>query len=200
MMSEFPPFGRSGLQGLPRAIDPGPLYKVHRRGRKAACFGNQSIFRFDPPVHRRDDFGALYAATSPASAFLETLGSIRPLPKHLIMERVITNLLVSHPFEIVDFTVASMIRAFGELLASKDFELTQNWAAALWDAGFTGIQYLPSYHSRRDETVVVLWAPPGVHEDLLKSDDPEQIGASLLNDVKSRFDIDVLDSGSLPWW
>jgi len=204
MRSGLPSSVRDMRWLLPRVVDPGPLYRMHRRDHQAASFGNRSIFRFDPPVHRRNDFGTFYAATSPAGAFLETLGSIRPVPEHLIRERVITNLIVEHDFLIADLTHESVIRGYGDLSASGDFRFTQDFAAMLWDAGFAGLQYFPSHHQRSGEFAVALLAEPGVQDDLFKTGDPEPIRPWLLHEVKSRFDIDVfdadkLDHGLLPW-
>ena len=150
-------------------------------------------------MNRREEFGTLYASTSPAGALFEALGSIRPLPEHLVRERVITRLLVGGQFAIADLTVEYATSIYGHLAATRDFALTQDFAAALWDADFMGVKYLPLYRRRPGEFSMALFAPPGMHDELLKSDDPEPISTWLLNEIKERFDIDVIDSGPLPW-
>jgi hypothetical protein len=192
-------FSTDELRQLPRAFDFDFLHRVHRRDRQAENFENRGIFRFDPPIDRREEFGTLYASTSPAGALFEALGSIRPLPEHLVRERVITRLLVGDPFVIADLTVEDATSIYGRLAETRDFALTQDFAAALWDADFMGVKYLPSYRRRPGEFSVALFAPPGMEDKLLKSDEPEPISKLLLNEIKERFDIDVIDSGPLPW-
>jgi hypothetical protein len=178
-------------------LDLDRLYKVHKHDRSTEYFENRSIFRFDPPEYRRDEFGTLYAATSAAGAFYETLGNIRPLPKHLVKERVLAELAMVHPFNIADLTSENAAFTYGRLFDIRDVKLAQDFTAALWDAGFTGVQYSPSYRSRPGEFAVALWAPPGLRDDLLKSI-VEPIPESLLSEVKGRFDIDVIGSEPLP--
>jgi hypothetical protein len=110
-------FSTDELRQLPRAFDFDFLHRVHRRDRQAENFENRGIFRFDPPIDRREEFGTLYASTSPAGALFEALGSIRPLPEHLVRERVITRLLVGDPFVIADLTVqgSGVFRTYGGL-------------------------------------------------------------------------------------
>jgi hypothetical protein len=179
--------------------DPGPLYKVHRPDRAAGEFANRSIFPFDPPQNRKADFGTFYAATSEIGAFLEAFGNIRPLPRHLPRERVITDFVAVNSFQIADLTNEDVIRAYGDLSAYKDLRLTQNWTAALWDAGFTGVQYFPHHHSRSGQVAVALLAPPGSDHGYLKSGTPEPIKDSLLQYISSHFSIEIVDAVPLPW-
>ena len=87
---------------LPAAMSAGSWYRVHLADSDPMCFEKQGLSRFDAP---QGEFKTYYVGCSPAAAFLEALGGIRPLPEHLVNERVITELSPgSSVLNVADFT------------------------------------------------------------------------------------------------
>ncbi|MFF7279103.1 RES family NAD+ phosphorylase [Streptomyces griseorubiginosus] len=203
MTSNLPPRDPYELMDFPSVTweDPQVAFRIHLADNEAAYFGDRGIYRFDAPhwLTGRQRYGTCYLAQSPVGAFLETLGEIRPLAAHLVNERVISELVPSEPFKIADLTDESVVGRygiFGDLSAGDDYALTQEWGAALQQAGFQGVQYRASHHPQLNETSIALFGPAGVNRDLLKylKDDgePEPIYRSLLEEVRDRFDVEVI--------
>ena len=210
MNSDFPPRDIRALHRFPSVDSSGMiLHRIHRADSEAAYFGNRGLYRFDPPRHMRDAYGTCYLATSPVGAFLETLGGIRPLPEHLINERVISELVPQDHVTIADLTAEQIVGdfgIFGDLSASEDYHLSQEWGSALWQAGFNGVFYYASHDPAFRQRSIALFGPPGVHPDLLRylKDDgqPEPISSSLLSEMRRSFGIEVIPAApldTLPW-
>jgi hypothetical protein len=197
MMSEFPPADPRELRDIPVAMVTGPLFRVHLAVSDAQYFSDRSLYRFDPPPHYQKDFGTCYLATSREGAFFEALGGFRPLPEHLVAERVITKVsTLEYPFIIADLSHGlpghpGRRMLYGGL-PDQDYELSRQWAAALWDAGFTGVQYY-ARHAGLTELAVALWHDPGevAREELFKSEDPEPLDDLLLASVENSFEVEI---------
>ena len=201
MISEFPPADPRELQGLPIVYDMPSFFRVHLAEHEPTCFGNRSLYRFDPPKRRQPDFGTCYMAKSREGAFLDALGGIRPLPEHLVNQRVISEIHVVDDFRIADLTDKTLARTFGihgDLFAGENHQLTQEWAAALWDAGYRGVQYTARHDVAFTELSVALFAQPGVWPDMFKSEEPEPIDVALLTTMAS-YGIEVIPDAPILW-
>lgn len=208
MSSNWPPRDPNELMDFPCVIwdDPQVTFRIHRSENEAAYFGDRGIYRFDAPMRLtgRQRYGTCYLAQSPVGAFLEALGEINPLTTAHIDERVISELTPSQPYRIADLTHDSVVGnygIFGDLSAGDDYALTQEWGAALQQVGFEGVQYHASHHPKLDEMSIALFGPPGVNWSLLQylKDDgePEPIYRSLLEEMRSRFEMRVIPATSL---
>jgi hypothetical protein len=194
MISEFPPADPRELQGLPVAFDMNQLFRVHLAEREPAHFGNRSLYRFDPPKRRQRDFGTCYIAKSREGAFLDALGGIRPLPEHLVNERVISEIHLVDDFKVADLTNESLggtSNVHGDLSNGENYLLSQEWAAALWDAGYRGVQYTVRHNEDFRGLSVALFAEPGVWPDMFKCEEPEPIDAGLL-DAVADYGVEVI--------
>jgi RES domain len=109
-----------------------------------------------------------------------------------VEERVLSTLHVSDDVVLADCT-ASAALAFGVTAAihsSESYERTQEWAAALSDAGFGGVRYLVSHDPAQRLAGVALFGPAGAqdrHVAKTGSIDPGVILAA-----RERFGIIVL--------
>jgi len=81
---------------------------VHRRDPAYFDFGRHG--RFNPPSHLADRFGTLYLSTTPAGAFVETLGRSRYLVEADIYERRLTICKFARPLRM--FRVSSRSNRF----------------------------------------------------------------------------------------
>jgi RES domain len=211
MMSEFPPADARELQDIPEAMITGRLFRVHLAASEVQHFSNRSLYRFDPPPRRQKDFGTCYLATSREGAFYEALGGFQPLPEHLVAERVITEVSsLEYPFVIADLSLGLPghrgLRSLYGGLPDQDYALSQEWAASLWEAGYTGIQYY-ARHAGLTELAVALWHDPAAveREELFKSEDPEPLDDGLLASVESLFSVEIYPDAPLasdgrgPW-
>ncbi len=206
MMSEFPPADPQELRDIPVALISGPLYRVHLAAHDVQYFSNRSLYRFDPPLRRQKDFGTCYLATSREGAFFEALGGFRPLPEHLVSERVITEVVgLEFPLHIADLRFGlspaqfAERRVYGGLPDQDNYPLSQEWAAALWDAGFTGVQYYARY-AEVTELAVALWHDPAEaqREALFKCEDPVPLDDALVATVERLFEVEIYPDTPLP--
>ncbi|MGD0705847.1 MAG: RES family NAD+ phosphorylase [Trebonia sp.] len=203
MMGDLPPADPQELRAIPIALVTGPLFRVHRADHEVQHFSNRSLYRFDPPPRRQKNFGTCYLATSREGAFFDALGAFRPLPEHLLDERVITEVsTLEFPFSIADLTHGlpgnpGRRMLYGGLPA-QDYQLSQEWAAALWEAGFTGAQYYARY-AGITELTVALWHEPtqAQHQVLFKSEDPAPLDDALLANVEHLFEVEIYPGTSL---
>ena len=205
---EFGPFGGSGMSA-------GPWYRVHLVDREPTRFGKQGLFRFDAPPEHSAEFQTCYVGCTPAAAFLETLGGIRPLPERLVNERMITKLFPGGQVKIANFTDDRVIERLGLHFdpyvgdyvhvgldrPSLIYTATQQLARHLWCSGFQGIQYFTSHQQRPEEMSIALFSRPNLDlGDLdIKAGESEPINESLLREVQRRFGIEVFPGGPLPW-
>jgi hypothetical protein len=180
-------------------------------GQPPTRFERQGLFRFDAPG---GEFKTYYFGCTPAAAFLETLGGIRPLPQHLVNERVITELSPgSSIMAIADFTDYRVLADFdlhfdpyiGDYVRvdmdrpSLPYTFTQRLAVSLWRSGFQGIQYFTSHQPRAEEVSIALFAPKDFHDLDIKARDPEPIGKKFLSGMQRHFGVEVLPADPLPW-
>jgi RES domain len=197
MRLKLSPEGLRELSDIPVAFVDGPLYRVHLASRDVQHFSTRSLYRFDPPECRQTDFGTCYLATSREGAFLDALGGFRPLPEHLVNQRVITE-VIDFPGCIADLRFGYPSDQFGErklyggLPGQGHYAVSQEWAAAFWDAGFDGIQYYARY-AGLTEVAIALWHVPvdGREPSAFKCGDPEPIDDALRARVESLFEVEI---------
>lgn len=175
-------------------------------------FETQGLFRFDSPD---GEFRTCYLGCTPAAAFLETLGGIRPLPERLVNERAITQLSPGAPVVgIADLTDHWFIQNLGLYFdsdigdyVSADLDrpnladtFTRKLAGSLWNAGYKGLQYFTSHQQRPEEISIALFFREDEFFDLgIKASEPESIDDVLLSEMRRRFDIGAFPTDPLPW-
>lgn len=196
---------------LPAAMSAGSWYRVHLADSDPMCFEKQGLSRFDAP---QGEFKTYYVGCSPAAAFLEALGGIRPLPEHLVNERVITELSPgSSVLNVADFTDRRVLAEFdvrfdryvGDYVRggldrpNLPYKFTQRLAAEVWHSGFQGIQYFTGHQPRPGE-VSIAWFIGGAFDDLdIKAGESEPMGDAFLSEMRRRFDIEVFPTEPLRW-
>jgi RES domain len=203
---------RQRILNPPTTMSAGPWYRVHLANRDPMRFETQGLFRFDSPD---DAFETCYLGCTPAAAFLETLGGIRPLPERLVNERAITQLSPGAPVaDIADFTDHRFIEDLGLYFdpdvgdyVRADLDrpnladtFTRRLAASLWRAGYKGLQYFTSHQQRPEEVSIALFFLEDYFFDLgIKASEPEPIDDALLSEMRRRFDIGAFPTDPLPW-
>lgn len=220
MTSNFPPEDPSKLKDFPVADLEYSYFRVHLAVNDARFFGMTGLNRWDDPRGSDGEFGTCYLAQSQVGAFLETLGGFRPLPQELVDERQMSELQLHYGGRVADVTHESVVGEygiFGDLSADSGRKLTQQWALALWRAGFGGVQYLAHHHPGFSERAIALFGRPGVHSpDGFALDEtggdgfwqleypkpepdggPEPISDHLLSEMERRFRIQCVPSTPL---
>ncbi|MYZ48034.1 RES domain-containing protein [Propylenella binzhouense] len=117
------------------------LWRVHPVGMSPVYFGRSGRYRFDAPYHT----GVLYAAAAADGAFVETFGRGDPVDRRLLEDRAISRLRVPAECGCVKFhgDGLAVIRATAEVASTRNYGLSQGWAAALFEHPLTpaGICY-----------------------------------------------------------
>ncbi|MFJ3797668.1 RES family NAD+ phosphorylase [Streptomyces sp. NPDC090088] len=213
MTSNFPPEDPRELADFPTAEVQHSLFRIHRAARDARYFGMKGVFRWDDPRGANGEFGTCYLAESETGAFLETLSGFSPLSEQLVNDRRMSELqfvpgAVGRIADVTHESVVGNYGIFGDLSADGSYQLSQQWALALWKAGFNGVQYRAQHHPGFSETAVALFGPPGEQGSgpgLLEygkpepDGGPEPISEALLDEMKRRFKILVVPAVPLPW-
>jgi hypothetical protein len=78
----------------------------------------------------------------------------------------------------------------------SDFGTTWLLAGKLFDAGFNGVQYMPS-RDWPSYSVVALWSEPGEGSSIVKSGASQPIQQSMLKTLAKKKVIEVLDEEAL---
>jgi hypothetical protein len=199
-MSDPPPTDPAALEEFPTVeLDPTvELWRVHRFENRPEYFTNSGLSRFDPPRHSRNEYGVCYMATSQVGAFLETLGRFRPLPLNVVRERALTPLHLTGAVRLASVNDPAVLGHFGisgDLSVGADYELPQQWSAALRAAGFDGIYYRARHDPALEESSVALFGDVGVDVSRVRAKkgwDLETIPDSLLDFVERRYGIYAL--------
>ncbi len=109
------------------------------------------------------DWGTCYLSEEPIGAFVEKFGRLlRPggvIPEPLVDTQRLSRLRPPR-VSIVDLTdprVLGLVGLTAEIHTTTDYDLTQSWAKALRDAGYTGIRYKTRHDPRRQLVSIALF-------------------------------------------
>jgi len=113
------------------------------------------------------------------------------IPETELDDRRISSLELSDDVNLADCT-SSLARVFGitaEVHSTEDYPCTQRWAAALFAAGFGGIQYFLRHDPGQHCSGVALFGPAGVADYPCPLAEP--VGPEILEKAKLRFGLEV---------
>lgn len=122
-------------RALPIATLEDGWYRLHAREHVALFFGRTGRNRFDAPA---GEFGVLYLADTPHSAFVETYGRTeRPSRRIVTVQelagRNLALIRASRPLHVVDLTGSGLVRLGADnRLATGNYRVAQHWSLALW--------------------------------------------------------------------
>jgi hypothetical protein len=150
-----------------------PLVRVHLAERDPRWFGSSGTGRFDPPPSV-ETFGTCYVSTSPAGAFVEVFGRVRVLRREDIESRCLSQIGTTRDSRLADLTDPRVLGRFGltgEASAGgiETYPTCQQWAAALFAAGFDGVRYYARHDPQLTSTSVAVFGPPGPDDKLLET-------------------------------
>jgi hypothetical protein len=170
------------------------LFRVHRREHGPWWFCSDGLHRFDLESPR----GTCHLATRPIGAFLEVFRDTAVVHEDDVSERRLSAVFVRRQLLLADAS-RRLARGFGVtagLHSSRDYALTQRWAAALAKAGFQGVRYLLSHDPSQGLIGIALFGTRGspAPRSGWRIASTAPLSADLLNRAFERFGIRVLPS------
>lgn len=130
------------------------FYRSHRMGKGPVYFGKGPTYRFDDPS---GVYGVLYAAHRLEGAFVEThlrKPSRRYVDREDLSARNWSLLQASHPLRLVPLHGRYLAQAGATAEVTHGpadrYDLSRRWSAAIYGAGFDGIEY----RSRHDDDLL----------------------------------------------
>lgn len=190
MTSLPPPPRRAELEdAFPRSIARAgtSLYRVHRVTNDPVYFGNDGGNRFDLVG---SDIGTCYLGVRDETAFIEVFARTRPVVREELQKRRIAELTLTSDVRLADMTSNQAIGRFGvtlEMSAGGDYRRPQEWAAALYDAGFGGILYKARHVPGADLDSIALFDKVGATHSLLEVLEERAIGPDILDRMRRNF-------------
>ena len=150
------------LKGFPRRTLRGDrlLYRLHRRAHGPWWFSADGGGRFDPVG---SGLGACYLAYAPLGAWVEVFRKTMLLAEAEIADRSLSEVTTGRDVRLADL-LSRRALAFGvtaSLGADEDYSGSQQFAAAVVDAGFDGVRYLARHDPAQRLVSVALFARPG---------------------------------------
>jgi hypothetical protein len=139
--------------------------------------------------------GTCYLAEEPIGAFVEKFERLlRPggaIPEPLVDAQRLSRL---HPpkVKVVDLTDPAILGLIGltaEIHSTTDYNLTQDWALALQEAGYAGIRYRTRHDPRGQLISIALFGPSKPPKGKVTT---TAIPADLIHEASSTFAITVL--------
>jgi RES domain len=141
------------------------------------------------------DAGTCYLAEEPTGAFVEKFGRLlRPggvLPEPLVDTQRLSRLRPPK-VDVVDLTdpkILGLVGLTAEIHTTTDYGLTQQWAAALRDAGYAGIRYRARHDPRGALVSVALFGSDKPPRSAAKT---TTIPVDLIHEAAATFAITVL--------
>lgn len=166
----LPPQDPQDLAGFPvrtwRAQQ--PLARIHQQTHAPLFFAHDPGGRFNPPDPDAA-WGTCSLSTHPMGAFLEVFARLRRLTPEDLDRRVLTEFYPESDLLLADLTspvITGRYRVTNEISAGprSGYPLTEAWAAALHDAGFAGLYYLPRHDTSLQYRSIALFGKAGVDE------------------------------------
>lgn len=195
-----PPADSSALAAFPvRAVaETYPYARIHLVTHEPEWFCSCGGHRFDPPRASSPAFGTCYLAGQPVGAFVEKFGDLGIVSRYRVDAHQLSYLQIPAA-RLADFTnrLALSWGVTGEAAAGGDYQGSQEWAERLFQAGYGGIWYTAKHDPQSDLHSVALFGKPGLHPEAFVSSWSQPIGADLLDDVETRFGIEVLPTTAL---
>lgn len=180
-----------------------PLVRVHDCGRDPRWFGHSTGGRFDPPMGVAT-FGTCYLSTSLMGAFVEVFGRARVIRLQDLETRCLSQLSVVRDARLGDLTDPRVLGRFGltgEASAGgiENYPMCQQWAAALFAAGFDGVRYQARHDPQLTSTSVALLGPQGQDDKLLEIVVPGEVLTDVdgLDEWVDRFGYMVVPSATM---
>lgn len=182
------------------------LYRIHLADHSAAFFDTSRSGRFNPPEALTSEFGTLYAATSPATAFIETLGRRREVPQRRIDERRLSVVRFTRSLRLLDlaarhnrFPYPDTDIAAEAIVAGTDYPRSQHLAGLVNnDARFEGVIY-PARHDIAGRLLAVaVFGPPGEHDDIPAGVTTTTIPDELIEQMIGEFRFQINPTDTLP--
>lgn len=172
------------VRDLPLTTVRPPWYRCSRLGRDVVFFGASGNGRFDDPL---GEYGVLYAALEPHTAFIEVFGGQPFIPRHFVLDRTMATLSTDREASIVDLRGPQLARlGIDARVAAADHRPAQAWSRALYlhPSRPDGILY----RSRRDPSRFAL-GPYQREEWTFRVDHLPQ---TVLTDLADEYGIPVL--------
>jgi hypothetical protein len=194
----------------------GPWHRMHMVHKDPVKFEDRGLFRFDSPSDGGKQFETLYVGITPAAAFLETLGGLRPLPERLINERTITEIeRPEGPLRLADLTDLVTLRLLGleydpyvrdyvsrhTDCPGLDYGFTQKLASDLWHDGCRGVLYFTANQDQfiPSEKSAALFAEPEFGVNEFKASASVPVRSDLLSTMQRSFGIEILPADTILW-
>lgn len=147
--TQQPPEAGQSLAGFPtRHVGAGTSWsRAHRESLGPWFFASEGGGRFDLPHPR----GTCYLANTPETAARELIGpeliGAGRVTDAFLTDRVVSKIPLPSPVKAAKLTSNYALdhRVSNELSSMPDYSLTQQWAQAFDEQGFTGIWYRPRF-------------------------------------------------------
>jgi hypothetical protein len=107
--------------------------------------------------------GTCYTAETEIVTLLETWGGMRLIPDYLVVQRATSRVRLDGGVRVADMTSNAAIQygVTAEIFTTSDYQMTQLWAAALRQAGFSGIRYWARHDLAHAAACLALFGPAG---------------------------------------
>ncbi len=167
-----------------------PLWRIHAADVAPWFFDIGPDGRFNLA-----ESGTCYLAEEPVGAFVEKFGRLlRPggvIPEPLVDMQRLSRLRPAKA-NVVDLTNPEVLGLAGvtaEIHSTSDYDLTQDWALALHEAGYDGIRYRARHDPRGELTSIALFGSNRPPRSAAKS---TPIPVDLIHEAAATFAITVL--------
>jgi RES domain len=183
-----PPDELPELPGAKRGTK--PLWRIHAADASPWFFDIGPDGRFSLA-----ESGTCYLAEEPIGAFVEKFGRLlRPggvIPELLVDAQRLSRLRPpkARVVDLTDPTVLGLIGLTAEIHSTSDYNLTQDWALALQEAGYDGIRYKARHDPRGQLVSVALFGSGKPPRSAAKT---MAIPVDLIHEASATFAITVL--------
>ncbi len=182
------------------------LFRIHQAEHHPAFFDTSRHGRFNPHEALTSQFGTLYVGTSPAAAFVETLGRVRYLSQREVDRRRLSVVRFSTPLRLLDladrhnrFPYPGVDLAGDAILGSAEYTSSQQLAAAVnHDDRFDGVIYPVRHDNAGRYLGVAVFGPPRQQEDIFASVATGPIPAGLIEQMVDEFGFEIIPDSPLP--
>lgn len=133
------------------------MFRSHPHGRGPRWFSHSGDGRFDLAAPD----GTCYVAESEVVTLLETWGGLQVVPNYKAAERDSSRLRLKNGVTVADLTsnLAVQYGVTSEIFTTADYGLTQLWASALNQAGFSGMRYWARHDLAHTGACLALFGP-----------------------------------------
>ena len=141
------------------------------------------------------DAGTCYLAEERLGAFIEKFGRlVRPggvIPEPLVEAQRLSRLRPPRVdvLDLTDGRVLGLLGLTAEIHSTTDYVLTQRWASALGDAGYSGIRYKARHDPRGQLASIALFGP---RKAAPSARETTAVPIDLIHEASSTFAITVL--------